>query len=71
MHTGTDLSAACGTPVLAATAGTVVIRTDQAWAGRWLVQVSTGVGQLTTWYAHMRALTVSDGRERVGRPADR
>lgn len=62
VHTGTDLSVACGTPVLAATAGTVVIRTDQPWAGRWLVQVSTGVGQLTTWYAHMRAVTVTPGQ---------
>lgn len=61
MHTGTDLSAACGTPVLAATSGQVVIRTDQSWAGRWLVQVSTGIGQLTTWYAHMRTVTVSAG----------
>jgi endonuclease/exonuclease/phosphatase family metal-dependent hydrolase len=61
MHTGTDLSVACGTPVLAATAGRVVVDTGQGWAGRWLVQVSTGIGQLTTWYAHMRALTVSDG----------
>ena len=61
-HTGTDLSAACGTPVLAATAGIVVVRTDQPWAGRWLVQVSTGVGQLTTWYAHMQELDVSDGQ---------
>src|SRR4051794_36818312 len=61
-HTGTDLSVACGTPVLAATSGTVVIRTDQAWAGRWLVQVSTGIGRLTTWYAHMRAVTVDPGQ---------
>lgn len=61
MHTGTDFSAACGTPVLAATSGTVVIDTGQSWAGRWLVQVSTGVGQLTTWYAHLQAVTVSAG----------
>ncbi|NUR07757.1 MAG: peptidoglycan DD-metalloendopeptidase family protein [Nocardioidaceae bacterium] len=61
-HTGTDLSVACGTPVLAATAGTVVVRTDQPWAGHWLVQVSTGVGQLTTWYGHMRALDVTAGQ---------
>ena len=33
-HTGTDLSAACGTPVLAATGGTVIVRTDQPWSGR-------------------------------------
>jgi hypothetical protein len=60
-HTGTDLSVACGTPVLAATAGTVVVRTDQAWAGRWLVQVSTGRGRLTTWYAHMRRVDIQAG----------
>lgn len=60
-HTGTDFSAACGTPVLAATNGTVIVRTDQPWSGRWLVQVSTGEGRLTTWYAHMQALNVEDG----------
>jgi murein DD-endopeptidase MepM/ murein hydrolase activator NlpD len=62
VHTGDDLSVACGTPVLAATAGTVIIRTDQPWAGRWLVRVSTGSGRLTTWYAHMRAVTVAAGQ---------
>jgi len=61
-HTGTDFSVACGTPVLAATAGTVIVRSDQPWAGRWLVQVSTGPGSLATWYAHLRALDVTDGQ---------
>ncbi len=61
MHTGTDFSAACGTPVLAATAGRVVVRSDQPWSGRWLVQVSTGIGRLTTWYAHLQALSVAPG----------
>jgi murein DD-endopeptidase MepM/ murein hydrolase activator NlpD len=75
MHTGTDLSAACGTPVLAATSGRVVISSGQAWAGRWLVQVSTGIGQLTTWYAHMRSLSVADGQpvsagQRLGEVGD-
>jgi murein DD-endopeptidase MepM/ murein hydrolase activator NlpD len=60
-HTGTDLSTSCGTPVLAATDGTVHIRTDTPWAGPWLVEVSTGAGTVTTWYAHMQALTTSDG----------
>lgn len=63
VHTGTDLAAPCGTPVLAATNGTVVVRTDQPWAGDWLVEVSTGAGRLTTWYGHMRSLTVVDGQE--------
>jgi len=60
-HTGTDLSAACGTPVLAATDGIVIVRQDQPWSGEWLVQVSTGAGRLTTWYGHMQALAVRDG----------
>lgn len=60
-HTGTDFSAACGTPVLAATGGTVIVRTDQPWSGPWLVQVTTGIGQLTTWYGHMKSLAVEDG----------
>ncbi len=62
IHTGDDYSVACGTPVLAATAGKIEILTDQAWAGRWLVMVSTGQGGLTTWYAHMEALTVRPGQ---------
>ncbi len=75
-HTGTDLSAPCGTPVRAAMAGTVVVETDQAWAGTWLVEVSTGRGRLTTWYAHMQALDVSDGElvrvgQQIGEVGDR
>ncbi|RHW25841.1 hypothetical protein D0Z08_17550 [Nocardioides immobilis] len=61
-HTGTDFSAACGTPVRAAHGGTVIVKTDEAWSGRWLVQVSTGPGRLTTWYAHMQSLNVVDGQ---------
>ncbi len=61
-HSGTDFSLACGTPVLAAQAGTVQIDTSQGWAGRWLVKVTTGPGQLTTWYAHMQKLLVSPGQ---------
>jgi murein DD-endopeptidase MepM/ murein hydrolase activator NlpD len=61
-HTGDDYSVACGTPVLAATAGTIEILTDQEWAGRWLVMVSTGHGKLSTWYAHMEALAVKPGQ---------
>jgi murein DD-endopeptidase MepM/ murein hydrolase activator NlpD len=61
-HTGDDLAAACGSPVAAATGGTVMVRTDQAWSGRWLVLVSTAEGSLTTWYAHMQALNVEDGQ---------
>jgi len=60
-HMGTDFSVPCGTPVLAAHAGTIEIDTSQSWAGRWLVKVTMGPGQLTTWYAHMQKVLVSPG----------
>ncbi len=60
-HTGNDYSVACGTPVLAAHDGTIEIDTTQPWAGPWLVKVTTGPETLSTWYAHMQAVTVNDG----------
>lgn len=68
-HTGDDFSAACGTPVLAATDGTVLVRTDQRWSGRWLVMVDTGPGGLSTWYAHLQSLSVTAGAQvEAGQP---
>jgi murein DD-endopeptidase MepM/ murein hydrolase activator NlpD len=68
-HTGTDFSVPCGTPVLAATAGTVEIETGEAWAGTWLVKVVTGPDSVATWYAHMQELDVSPGQPvRAGQP---
>ena len=61
-HTGTDFSAPCGTPVYAAHAGRIEIDTTQAWAGTWLVKITTGPRSLTTWYAHMQALDVARGQ---------
>jgi hypothetical protein len=61
-HTGTDFAAPCGTPVLAAHAGTIEIDTTQPWAGPYLVQVTTGADSLTTWYAHMSRVTVARGQ---------
>lgn len=63
-HAGTDLSAPCGTPVLAATAGMVIIETGGGWSGRWLVKITTGTGKVTTWYGHMQGITVK-GRQIV------
>lgn len=61
-HTGTDFSVPCGTPVLAATSGTISIDRSQSWAGPWLVKVVTGPTSLTTWYAHMQQVLVSPGQ---------
>lgn len=75
-HTGTDFSVPCGTPVLAATTGTVELVTGQNWAGSWLVKVVTGPTSLATWYAHMQRLSVADGqtvgaRQQLGEAGDR
>lgn len=59
-HTGTDFSVSCGTPVVAATGGTVSIEMS-SWAGPFLTKVSTGPTSLTTWYGHMQSVTVSNG----------
>jgi murein DD-endopeptidase MepM/ murein hydrolase activator NlpD len=60
-HTGDDFPAPCGTPVHAATAGTVSIRTDQPWAGTALVEVTRSDGTVT-WYAHMQRITATAGQ---------
>lgn len=60
-HTGTDFSLPCGTTVVAAHAGTVQMESGHSWAGRRLVKVTKGTGQLTTWYAHMQTVAVEAG----------
>jgi murein DD-endopeptidase MepM/ murein hydrolase activator NlpD len=66
MHTGIDFGAACGTPVYAAAAGTVV---SAGWAndgGGNNVKISHGVVQgnsLTTVYYHNSSVTVSRGQQ--------
>ncbi len=61
-HTGDDFSVACATPVLAATRGTVQVRSDQRWAGPQLVMVDSPDGGASTWYAHMEEVTVRNGQ---------
>ena len=62
-HSGTDLAAACGSPVVAATDGTVTVRTDQSWAGPWLVEIDAGGPDGTvTWYGHMQHVDVTPGQ---------
>jgi endonuclease/exonuclease/phosphatase family metal-dependent hydrolase len=59
-HLGTDIKAACGTVVRAATPGTVRIRTDATWAGKAWVKVYTSKYRLTTYYAYLGRIDVSD-----------
>lgn len=64
MHTGNDYSAACGTPVFAATSGTVEFdESHEPWAGQTFMRISTGPGKLATWYAHMETRTVQEGQQ--------
>ena len=59
-HPGTEINAACGSVVRAATPGTVRIRTDARWAGKSLVKVYTTKYRLTTYYAYLRRVDVGD-----------
>ena len=56
----TELSAPCGTPVVAATSGTVSIVADED-AGPWLIKVRQPKTGVTTWYAHVQAPSVRTG----------
>ncbi|WP_168929820.1 M23 family metallopeptidase [Nocardioides sp. GY 10127] len=62
-HTGTDFSLPCGTPVFASTDGLVEVVPGPDWFGASLVEVHTRPGGLTTWYAHMQTIEVSDGEQ--------
>ena len=59
-HTGIDIAAPAGTPVLAADSGMVVFR---GWSGNYgnLLKIDHGGGKLETWYGHLSAFNVSVG----------
>lgn len=59
VHTGTDFSVACGTPVYAVNAGRVIHK-PTSWGGPNMIGVTDG--QVTTWYAHMQAADVGNGQ---------
>ena len=61
-HLGTEINAACGTVVKAATPGTVRVRTDVAWAGKALVKVYTTKYRLTSFYAYLNRIDVTDNQ---------
>jgi len=56
----TLFKAACGTPVVAATAGTVTVTQDNAAAGPWLISVRSAE-DVVTWYSHVQNPKVGDG----------
>jgi hypothetical protein len=56
----TLFKAACGTPVVAATAGTVTVTQDNATAGPWLISVRSAEG-VVAWYSHVQNPRVGDG----------
>lgn len=63
-HTGLDLSAPCGTPVRAVTAGILLRDPSQTgWAGPYFAKVITGRSSTATWYGHMTRLAATDGQQ--------
>lgn len=69
VHQGQDVMAACGTPLVAARGGTVVMRAFQSLAGNYLVIQDPLTGQ-SNMYAHLREpATVKRGqRVETGQP---
>ena len=61
MHTGIDLAAPAGTPILAAESGTVITVQKRGTGYGWYVVVSHG-SNISTLYAHMSSIIVSPGQ---------
>lgn len=61
MHTGIDLAAPAGTPILAAESGTVSLVRKLGTGYGWYVVVSHG-SNISTLYAHMSSIIVSEGQ---------
>ena len=64
VHQGQDVMADCGTPLVAARGGTVVMRAYQALAGNYLVIQDPITGQ-STMYAHLREPAIVKRGQRV------
>jgi murein DD-endopeptidase MepM/ murein hydrolase activator NlpD len=60
-HEGTDIAASCGTPVVAATGGTVVYAAYNGSYGNWIL-IDHGNG-VQTGYAHNSTMLVSVGQQ--------
>jgi murein DD-endopeptidase MepM/ murein hydrolase activator NlpD len=64
VHQGQDVMARCGTPLVAARGGTVIMRTYQALAGNYLVIQDPITGQ-SNMYAHLREPAIVKRGQRV------
>ena len=64
-HSGLDIAAPYGTPVVASDSGVVVVREALNWGLGWYVAIDHGNGYSTT-YAHLSSFVVGIG-ERVGK----
>jgi murein DD-endopeptidase MepM/ murein hydrolase activator NlpD len=64
IHEGQDVMAACGTPLVAARGGTVIMRTYQALAGNYVVIQDPITGQ-SNMYAHLREPAIVQRGQRV------
>jgi hypothetical protein len=65
----TEFAASCGTPVLAASAGTVQVVRDDRAAGPWKIGVRRASPATTMWYSHVRRPLVRTGSSvLVGQP---
>lgn len=63
-HEGQDVMARCGTPLVAARGGTVIMRTYQALAGNYLVIQDPVTGE-SNMYAHLREPAIVKRGQRV------
>jgi len=63
MHEGIDIAAGTGTPIAASAAGTVIVA---GWSGGYGNLVVVSHGSISTAYAHMSRISVSNGQS-VGR----
>lgn len=63
MHEGIDIAAGAGTPIAASAAGTVIVA---GWSGGYGNLVVVSHGSISTAYAHMSRIAVSNGQS-VGR----
>lgn len=61
-HTATDIKTACGAAVWASHPGTAWVSSKPAWAGRYMVTLSSGRPGIVTRYAYLSRVWVTNGQ---------